>query len=153
MNCSIALHEAETELVTFDERAHDVVCREPDHDARGSREAVEEIKRAAETHHGSWTTQRRTGREFKGGHQYGGGHAYEVIETVTLTFASTAGAAACLRLARTLLLEWMRNKRERSVEITVGDRKIVVKGDGDVQAAITAFEKLDASEPDPPSGH
>lgn len=157
MSIIIELNDSDWVILTLDERAYPEQDPNRDLSPATSQAALDKIIDTASDYAGAVTRNRERLGPSKG-HQYGGGTSYKIIETVAMSFAGSAGAAGFLRLCRSLLLEWMRNRRDRSVEITVGSRKIVVKGDNDIDAAVDALNRLEesgngvASHPDRPPG-
>jgi len=94
---------------------------------------------------GHYTTDRldrtRRGLPHVSKHFYGGGFI-EHWEHIQTAFATTAAAGAFLGAAKGWLLQWLKNKGNRSVKFKKGDLEIQVHGTDDIARILKTIEPV-----------
>jgi hypothetical protein len=106
----------------------------PDRDVAQSQALLREIKKKTENLSGVITeeTIRETVRnEERGPRHYGGGWTSS-LEHINAVFPTAAATIAFTKIAKDLLLQWLKNKRDRSITFSKGNLTIEVKGDHDI---------------------
>jgi hypothetical protein len=127
---------------------------EVDSDPEGSSKALSEIRAAAKKAKARVRKERResrprgpSGRQLFTGRAQRGPKYYPefittVISTLQIAFPTAAIAAGSISICKAAIVKWVGNKAHRSVTIKVGEIRVEIRGDNDLEKAIQAVNQL-----------
>ena len=107
--------------------------------AEQSREAIAEIEKAIRSVGGSITRDEKHLPPYGlSDHDLG-----SLLTTIAFTVPTAGVLVAVLRSVTALAQQWLKNRSERTIQITVGDKKMSITGSDDVEKAIHAAQQLE----------